>query len=376
MALLIAVVAVVVVNLYFAARVFELTFRSHAFVSLAEPSVGMPSLSIVVPARNEARQIEACVRSLLAQEYPHFEVIVVDDCSNDGTAEIVERVAAEDGRVRLARGTPLAEGWVGKPWALTQGERVASGAWLLFTDADTIHAPLASASAMAYALRENADFLSLLVDQETVTLPERAFLPSILLAIAFGIGPMDDINDPRKENAIFNGQYILARRTAYDALGGHGAVRAEIAEDYEFAKLVKRDGRFRSVFAGSHGLVTTRMYRTFGELWEGFVKNFALGVRGRPAMAALGLMFFALLSPGSELMLVTSVLLGFWIGAFACGIGIALTILVAGFAMRGIGMKRGSGAWLPVGMSVLLAIFVASLIRHARGGVTWRGRTY
>lgn len=372
----IAVVAVVAVNVYFAIRIAELTLRSHAVVTATEPSAGMPLLSIVVPARDEARQIEACVGSLLAQEYPHFEVIVVDDCSNDGTADIVERMASHDGRLRLIRGAPLPEGWIGKPWALTQGERVASGAWLLFTDADTIHAPSACASSMAYALQENADFLSLLVDQETVTLPERAFLPSILLAIAFGIGPMDDINDPRKESAIFNGQYILTRRSAYDALGGHGAVRGEIAEDYEFAKLVKRDGRFRLVFAGSHGLVTTRMYRTFGELWEGFVKNFALGVRGRPAMAVLGLVFFTLLSPGSELVLAGSALVGLWIGVVACGVGIALTMLSAEFAMRSIGMKRGSGAWLPVGMSVLLAIFVASLIRHARGGVTWRGRTY
>jgi chlorobactene glucosyltransferase len=373
---LVLVAIVVFVNLYFAVRILELTLRSHALIAGAQPSPEMPMLSIIVPARNEERQIEACVRSLLAQDYPHFEVIVVDDRSDDDTAGIVERLAGSDARLRLIRGEPLPEGWVGKPWALTQGSRVATGEWVLFTDADTTHAPSASASSIAYALREQIDVLSLLTDQTTVTLAERAVLPSILLAIAFAIGPIDDVNDPRKENAILNGQYILVRRAAYDALGGHAAVRGEIAEDYEFARLVKRDGRFRSVFAGSSGLVRTRMYRTFGELWEGFVKNFALGVRGRPAHAALGLTFFALLSPGSELVALACAVTGAWGAFIACVVGVVLTMLGAELAMRRIGMTRGSGAWLPLGMGVLSAIFVVSVVRHARGGVTWRGRTY
>lgn len=362
--------------MYFAARVLELFLRSHAVVTAAEPATDMPLMSIVVPARNEERQIELCVRSLLAQRYPNLEVIVVDDCSNDGTAEIVERLAATDARLRLVRGKPLPEGWVGKPWALTQGVCVTRGNWMLFTDADTVHEPLACASSMTYAQREKADFLSLLTDQTTVTLAERVFLPSILLGIAFGIGPVDDVNDPCKETAIFNGQYILARREAYEALGGHGAVRAEIAEDFEFAKLIKRDGRFRSIFATSHGLVSTRMYRSFGELWEGFVKNFALGVRGQPAMAVAALLFFALFSPGAEIVAAVCAVTGLYVGFFACVGSIVLAMLAAEVSMREVGMKPGSGVWLPVGMCGLLAIFVASLVRHARGDVTWRGRTY
>src|SRR5579875_3849771 len=156
-------------------------------VPVTDDPNGLPRLSIVVPARNESANIERCVRSLLAQRLTDFEVLVVDDRSSDGTLEILRRLAQENPRLQVIDGAPLPEGWVGKPWALHQGALRAGGAWLLFTDADSI-------------------------------------------------------NDPAAPNALANGQYILVSRKAYEALGGHAALRGEIAEDIEFAKLLKRDG--------------------------------------------------------------------------------------------------------------------------------------
>ncbi len=153
-------------------------------------------LSIIVPARNEERQIATCIESLLAQSYPHFEVIAVDDRSTDGTARILEGIAEKNLRLRVVRGAVLPGGWVGKPWALSQGMRQARGAWLLFTDADTHHESLACSSAMQYALAQDLSFLSLLTTQRFQTLGERAVLPTILWMIAVGIGSLDAINDP------------------------------------------------------------------------------------------------------------------------------------------------------------------------------------
>ena len=155
----------------------------------------------------------------------------------------------------------LPDGWVGKPWALAQGARNARGSWLLFTDADTEHDPLAATSALQCALEHGYGVVSLLTDQLTIGLAERLLLPTVLFAIMLGVGATDDVNDPRKPDvAIFNGQYILVSRVAYDAIGGHEAVRAEIAEDLELARRFKRDGRFRIFLAGAGGLVRTRMY--------------------------------------------------------------------------------------------------------------------
>ena len=333
-------------------------------------------VSVVVPARDEERQIEPCVRSLLAMGAELREVIVVDDRSSDATAAIVERIARDDARLRLVRGEELPEGWVGKPWAIEQGVRAASGDWLLFTDADTEHEPTSLAAALAYAREHELDAVSLLTEQTMRTQAERIVLPSILWAIAVGTGPLDDVNDPARANALFNGQYILIRRAAYDGIGGHRAVRAEIAEDLELARRFKADGRFRTALVGASGLVRTRMYRSFAEIWHGFVKNFALGVRGEPWLAAAALAAFALFSPVQPLAFIAALALHAWAPAAALGAGMLAAMAAAAYGMRRFGFARGGAWWLLLGSGVLTAIFVTSLVAHARGGVTWRGRRY
>ncbi|HEV7178324.1 MAG TPA: glycosyltransferase, partial [Candidatus Baltobacteraceae bacterium] len=213
------------VNLAFAIRSTAIALRSSGYVLRKHPRIRSarateePLLSIVVPARNEERQIEQCVQSLLALEYADFEVIAVDDRSTDATLQILDRIAEDDRRLRVVGGEALPPHWVGKPWALVQGAEHARGEWLLFTDADTVHARESAQEAVAYALARRLDVLSLLTDQVMITPAERMFLPSILWTIAFAIGSLAAMNDPRSEAALFNGQYILVRRTAYDAVG-------------------------------------------------------------------------------------------------------------------------------------------------------------
>jgi chlorobactene glucosyltransferase len=316
------------------------------------------------------------VRSLAAQRYPRLEIIVVDDRSEDRTARIVEEIAREDSRVTLLRGKPLPKDWVGKPWALAQGAQVARGEWLLFTDADTEHEPGATAAAISYARNHNVDALSLLTEQTMVTPSERLVLPGILWTIAFAAGPLADVNDMRRDNALFNGQYVLVRRDVYDAIGGHGAVRGEIAEDLELARRFKADGRFQTVLAGASGLVRTRMYRSFAEIWNGFVKNFALGARGRWLLAAFGITFFACIAPITPIAIVVTLAAQQWTAASALMAAMSIAIAGASPGMQRVGFPRESPLTLPIGISVMIAIFLTSIVRHARGGVTWRGRRY
>ncbi len=362
----------------FAARSLHVALCSNDRIEPVEPSDDLPPLSIVVPARDEERQIEGCVRSLLAQRYPHLEVVVVDDRSSDATHAILARLAREDDRLRIVTGEPLPRGWVGKPWALHQGARRASGEWLLFTDADTVHEPRAAASAMRYARDRKLGALSLLSTQDLGSLAERAVLPSILWAIACGAGPLADVNDASKSgSALFNGQYILMRADAYAAIGGHEAVKGEIAEDFELAHLLKTDGRYRTMLVGANDLVRTRMYRNLREIWNGFGKNLALGARGNPLVLAAGVGFLAFVAPVPQLLLLRALQRRRYREAAWMGGATVATMLAAEVGMRRSRFPRGSGAWLPVGLTIMLGILLDSAYRHAGGrGVRWRGRRY
>ena len=362
----------------FAARSLHVALCSNDRIEPVEPSDDLPSLSIVVPARDEERQIEECVRSLLAQRYPHLEVVVVDDRSSDATRAILTRLAREDDRLHIVTGEPLPRGWVGKPWALHQGARRASGDWLLFTDADTVHEPRAAASAMRYARDRELGALSLLSTQELGSLAERAVLPSILWAIACGAGPLVDVNDASKSgSALFNGQYILMRRDAYAAIGGHASVKGEIAEDFELAHLLKTDGRYRTMLVGANDLVRTRMYRNLREIWNGFGKNLALGARGNPLVLAAGMGFIAFVAPVPQLLLLRAFRRRRYREAAWMGGATVATMLAAEVGMRRSRFPRGSGAWLPAGLTIMLGILLDSAYRHAGGrGVRWRGRRY
>jgi chlorobactene glucosyltransferase len=317
------------------------------------------------------------VRSLLAQRYPRFEVIAVNDRSEDRTGEILESIARDDRRLRVIHGEALADGWVGKPWALMQGADVALGDWLLFTDADTTHEPQACASAVSYAQRHAASIVSLLPTQRFESAGERVVLPTILWMIAFAVGSLDAINDMRRiDAAIFNGQYLLMERAAYNALGGHAAVRDCIAEDYALAHVVKQDGRFRSRLAGASDLVYTRMYRSLREVWDGFSKNLYVAAEHKPLQAVLGTAALASLSPLPSMLLANALLKRDYPRAARMAAVVGATALAAECGMRRSRFPRGSGAYFPVGIAAMLGIFLNSMLQHRTGRVSWRGRQY
>jgi chlorobactene glucosyltransferase len=195
--------------------------------------------------------------------------------------------------------------------------------------------------------------------------------------IGFGIGSLDAINDPKRiDAAIFNGQYVLCERIALDAIGGHERVRASIAEDYDLARIVKRDRRFRAMLVDASDLVRTRMYRSLPEIWHGFSKNLYAGVRDRPLHGTIAALLLATISPLPELTLASALLRKRYKTALRATACIAATAVAAEFGMRRWRFPRGSGAFFPVGAAVMLGILANSALQYRTGTVHWRGRRY
>ncbi|MGZ6143679.1 MAG: glycosyltransferase, partial [Myxococcales bacterium] len=346
-----------------------LDVREVRLSDVSRPPPDAPEVAAIVPARNEAHQIARCLRSLLAQDWPRLRVLCVDDRSEDATH--AEAVALADPRLTVVRGEDLPPGWLGKNHANAQGVAQAGGAqWLLFTDADTEHAPAALPTAMAAASAHGADLFTLMTDVRAETFWERALMPQILSAVV-GLFPLRLVNDPRSKVAIANGQYILVKREVYEAVGGHAAIRDRVADDLELARLVKGRGYRLRAENGRH-LVSVRMYTSLAEIWWGFVKNASAGAGGPllalgavPLVALTALPFAA--APflhGPQLLLALA----------GCAVAIAQRVVVMA-KLFPIGMH-----WilaLPLGQLAFVGILVHSAVRQLRGkGPIWKGREY
>jgi chlorobactene glucosyltransferase len=226
----------------------------------------LPPVTVIVPARDEVRNLPAILTSLRALEYPTLELLVVDDGSSDGTGSTAEEHGATVVRVE---GPP--DGWLGKPFACWTGAQQASGEWLLFTDADTIHEPHSLELCMRTALERKVQAISIFLQQRCVTFWERVLLPYAYQQYFVGV-PYRRVNLPQDPAALANGQYILVRRDAYLHAGGHQAVKSAVIDDVALAGRLK-DAGVPLLIARGERLASVRMYRGLGEIWSGFGKN-------------------------------------------------------------------------------------------------------
>jgi len=337
-----------------------------------EPLSTGPLVSIIIPARNEARNIERCLKSVLATRYAPIEVIVVDDRSTDGTADIVE--PATGGRLRLVRGEELPAGWFGKQWALVQGYRAAKGDVLLFTDADTKHEPELLPRAVRALQVERADLFSVLPRQEMRTFWEKLIQPHVFVALHTRVGNLERVNRTRVEwNAIANGQFILTPRPAYEAVGTHAAVRNTVADDVLLAQAYVRAGK--DIFL-AHGaeFMATRMYGSLREIIAGWSKNLALGapLMAPPIRIVRTLLPYVMWLPAL-----------FWIGppvawiaadwefAAVATIASLLTWVVVYLGERA---PVQYALLYPLGAAIVALIMIRSAVRGRH--VEWRGRSY
>ncbi len=342
----------------------------------------VPLVSVVIPARNEARNIDRCLRSVLATTHPAVEVIVVDDHSADGTGGLARAVAEDDARVRVIAPEALPEGWFGKQWACAAGARAARGEILLFTDADTVHGRDLVGRAVNAMRSRGAELLTVVGRQEMGTFWERVVQPQIFAVLLARYGGLERVShtaQPRE--AIANGQCIFMTRTAYDASGGHEAVREHVAEDLALAQRFVSQGRTIAVVAGLDQL-RTRMYTSLGELIRGWTKNVYVGGREAAPWGRVGRVLYPPMLIGAPLfMLLPPVVLplGFW------GVLPPWTMVWAlPGAVVALAFWLGYYAWeklplwyallYPLGLVTLLYIVLLALVRGPR--VEWKGRAY
>jgi len=256
----------------------------------AEPPATDPELPVVavVPARNEARAVGACVASLLAQRPPLRAVVLVDDGSTDGTADRAREAGGGDPRLRVIDAGPLPEGWVGKPWACWRGVGEAGEPdWLLFSDADVVHRPDAVARTLSLARRHGRGGATLVPRVDTGTRVERWVLPAAVIAIGTLVAPGPLARHPRSPVAIAAGGFILIERGLYERIGGHRGQAGHMVDDVTLALRVKRAGGLL-VPAQGHDLVSLRMYHGARDLWRGWRKNASFAHPGGPDKAVAG----------------------------------------------------------------------------------------
>ena len=327
------------------------------------------SVSVIVPARDEEATIARAVESLAAQ--PEVaEIIVVNDQSTDGTAAILNDLAAGIPQLRVRETHELPPGWVGKNYALSLGAAQASGEWLLFTDADAVHVPGSTARALADAASSATALVSYSPEQETRTWWERAMIPFVYSRLARHFS-FAEVNDPGSPVAAANGQYLLIRREAYEAIGGHRSIAAEVLEDVALARRAKRAG-FRLYFAAGQGIARVRMYRSFAAMWQGWTKNLYPLLGGSNGAVARELLS---VFPWVPLALV---LLAPLHGVFfAMGL-----VWLAGHHAAYAGVLRRNRFpisdilyYLPA-VVLYAAALVVSTWRYACGTVVWKGREY
>lgn len=386
---------------------FFLAFGVREPRELTAPSTtldALPPVTIIVPARNEARNIVRCLTSLASLDYPNFDIVVVDDRSDDDTGALARGVAPGNASaLRVVEGRPLPPGWFGKPWACQTGADAARdlaanagldpaatpagapNAILLFTDADTDHAPGLLHSAVLAMQEDGAEVLSLLGRQELGTFAERLVQPQIFVLIGTRFRALHRVVTPHRwPDAIANGQYVLVARSRYEAIGGHVVVRGEVVEDLRLAQELTRSGARLTVRRTP--ALSTRMYTSFRELVNGWTKNVAVGAQqaavgwGPLAIPVIvGFLLTLWVLPATTLAwagLLTlsggSVSWGWWVWAsVAYGCGAAIW----GGAYARFGVSPMYGLLHPLGALVVAGIALRSQIRGTRR-IEWKGRRY
>jgi chlorobactene glucosyltransferase len=342
-----------------------------------------PHITVIVPARDEEANIESCLRSLLNQDYreDRVSVLVVDDHSTDATADIVRRLAGRQRQVVLIAAPPLPAHWIGKPHACWIGAQAAAPQtqWLCFIDADVTADPPLLSSAMRAALAERLDLLSLAPRQELHSFAERLILPCGLILLSF-VQDLRRAQARRSAEVTATGQFMLVRREAYHAVGGHAAVRSAICEDLELARCLKQSG-FAVLLMDGERMLATRMYTGWRTLWPGLAKNLVDTLGGPIPTLALALVALTLALAAVAIPVIDVI---------ACARGASGAVAALVLALFGSGAAFGLhvaatfhfripfwyGLLFPLGYTAGALMALDSVRRRVSGRVSWKGRMY
>ena len=348
----------------------------------AIPPEPAPSVAVIIPARNEAHNIAECVRSVLTSDYPQLQVIVVDDHSIDKTGEIARAVAPSDPRLTIITNPDLPPEWFGKQWACQNGADATDASILIFLDADTRLIADTVTRSVNGMIRTDAALYTVISQQEMHTFWERLIQPQMFTMLATRYGGTESVNNsPNASDKIANGQYLMLRRTDYNALGGHALVRAYVAEDLMLAQKYFTAGRTTIVTTGL-GYVRTRMYTSLSELIGGWRKNVYAGGREAVPGGKIGQFFFPIMLLVMPLLQLLSPLL--LIAALAiplapfimCWAAITTLTWLAWwlFVYHMDDQPLHYALYFPLGALLLTYIFITAIVSGHR--VSWKGRQY
>ena len=352
-----------------------LMLNRHALTVLASVPVDdehpLPAVSIVIPARNEERNLEQALESVLALDYPDLEIIVVNDRSTDRTGAILETMAERDARLAVLTIDDLPTGWIGKPYALHTGAQQARGEFILFTDADIVFDPTALQKAMAHVQAHQFDHVTVIPQSAMPGFFLKTFSATFGIFMFILFKPWKARN-PRSRCYMGVGAFNLIRMSAYRAMGGHEPVALRPDDDLKFGKLVKDHGYRQDVLNG-RGMVTVEWYRSVGELIDGLMKNMFAGMEYRVSSVVAATIAALLIHIWP------------WIGVWVAGgwpqawYAVTVVMMVGSFgvAMAPFGVKFRHGLLLPLTIGLLVYIQCRSAaLALWRGGIVWRGTFY
>jgi chlorobactene glucosyltransferase len=337
-----------------------------------------PFVSILVPARNEERNITRCVESLVTQDYPEFEVIVLNDNSTDRTAEILTELQAQYPRLRVLQGKALPAGWVGKNFACYQLYGAAGGDFLFFTDADTWHHPLTIAKSVAALRLEGGDLLSAIPQEEVQSLSERMVVPFMHFAVLCFL-PLRWIWNHASPLFSFSvGQFMFFRRTAYERIGGHAAIPGELVEDMALGRRIKQTG-CKLLLLDGNGMTFCRMYHSTREVWAGFAKSIFAVFHFQlvPLVMLVTVANFLFLVPFLTFLIFC--LRGDWAGPAFWLVTLQMGAVLLAKLLMSVRFSYPLVDVLlhPFSLLHLDLIIFYSTLQHILGiGVTWKGRRY
>jgi len=356
------------------AILFCINLRIYRPPPLSPLPADFPSISVLIPARNEEKAIVAAVEAAVASRGLEVEVVVLNDGSDDATGELVANIAARDPRVRLLPGPPLPPGWCGKQHACQVLARAARNPLLAFADADVRLAPDGLARLAAFQTRCNADLVSGIPRQETGTWLEHLVIPLIHF-ILLGFLPMARMRKSRSPRyAAGCGQLFLTTRAAYEKMGTHEVIRTSLHDGITLPRAYRQAG-LRTDLCDATDLATCRMYHGAKQLWFGLAKNATEGLGGPSVIVPATLLLL-----GGQVMPLALWLACPWFTPWTAGVNAVATLLL--FSPRLAGMRRFRQSWLgavlhPLGVTVLIAIQWYGFFRAVFGKpAVWKGRAY
>ncbi len=368
--------AVAVCSILLAVSVFNLIRFARLAPFSADDDNALPRAAILVPARNEERCIEACVRSLCRQSYTRLEVIVLNDSSTDGTGAILERLAQEFSNLRVISGSPLPNEWVGKSWACHQLSQATEADVLLFTDADTVHQPTTVARSVRFLTEQNLSMFSLVPYQVLSSFGEHAVIPMVHVLYFSYLPNSLVISNPRVSLSAANGQFICFSRVGYELVGGHTAVWNSLVEDVFLARAVKAAGGRIALVDGTDA-VSCHMYTGASEVTRGFSKNMFPATRYNLPVMTLFLVHLAL----TYVLPVMSLVMGLTISDTTMIAASSYALACAGFIRLTISIRFRMPLWHVVlqPVTALWTILIGiNSVRwaYSRSGSQWKGRSY